>query len=300
MVALAPVAVLDAPSNLGLRPPGKGLVPGCYKLPWALRGRGLLERIGAMDAQSVVPPRYAPTWKKGEGDRNAVALAQYSRRLADRVESLVREGQRLLVLGGDCSILVGETLALRRLGRYGLMFLDAHSDFRHPGLAPPIVSAAGEDLAIVTGRGDARLVDLEGRRPYVRDEDVHLVGVRDSDPAHPQLGRLGIHATTAVELGRIGADAAASRALATVDRSARGFWVHFDVDVVDASEISAVDSPAGPGPSLALLGRFLRRVVAAPGFVGMDLTIYDPDLDPDGTEAQRLVDCLAFAFPRSA
>lgn len=40
--------VLDAPSNLGLRPPAPGTVPGCYKLAGALRE----QRIGM-----GVPPR---------------------------------------------------------------------------------------------------------------------------------------------------------------------------------------------------------------------------------------------------
>jgi hypothetical protein len=32
-----PVAVIDAPSNLGLRPPEDGVSPGVYKLAGALR-----------------------------------------------------------------------------------------------------------------------------------------------------------------------------------------------------------------------------------------------------------------------
>ena len=47
---------------------------------------------------------------------------------------------------------------MRRLGaeiegRIGLVFIDGHSDFRHPGNAPYVGAAAGEDLALVTGRG---------------------------------------------------------------------------------------------------------------------------------------------------
>jgi arginase len=72
-------------------------------------------------------------------------------------------------------------LALKRTGRYGLVFIDAHSDFRHPGNSPEIGAAAGEDLAIVTGRGDHRLINLEGMGPYVQEEDVHIVGVRSND-----------------------------------------------------------------------------------------------------------------------
>jgi arginase len=77
-----------------------------------------------------------------------------------------------IVLGGDCSILLGATLALRRRGRHGVAFLDGHSDFRHPGNSPAVGSAAGEDLALVTGRGQPDVNDLEDRSPYVRDGDV--------------------------------------------------------------------------------------------------------------------------------
>ena len=161
------LVVFDAPSNLGLRPPEDGAVPGCYKLPWALRDRKLLGLIGADDGGSLIPPRYRAQWTPGEGDRNAEAIAAFSVDLANRLGTVIESGRQAVVLGGDCSILVGNMLALKRRGRYGLVFLDAHSDFRHPGNAPAIGAAAGEDLAIVTGRGDARLTDLEGFGPYV-------------------------------------------------------------------------------------------------------------------------------------
>ena len=56
--------------------------------------------------------------------------------------------------------------------------IERQSDFRHPGNAG---AAAGEDLAIVTGRGDARLINLENLGPYIRDEDIHIIGVRADD-----------------------------------------------------------------------------------------------------------------------
>jgi hypothetical protein len=51
------ISILDAPSKLGLRPPEVGSVPGCYKMPWALRDRGLVALLKAEDAGSLVPPR---------------------------------------------------------------------------------------------------------------------------------------------------------------------------------------------------------------------------------------------------
>ena len=81
---MRPITVLDAPSNLGLRAPAPGLVPGCYKLAGALRDQHLLQRLGARDGGVVVPPRYdIRDWRPGQGVLNADALARYTRRLAD-------------------------------------------------------------------------------------------------------------------------------------------------------------------------------------------------------------------------
>lgn len=196
------------------------------------------------------------------------------------------------MLGGDCSILIGNTLALKRRGRYGLVFLDAHSDFRHPQNAPAIGAAAGEDLAIVTGRGDPRLINLQEQGPYVRDEDVVLLGVRDGDECLPELVRLGFDVITSGQLAEIGVEAAATRALARVTQATRGFWVHLDLDVVDASEMPAVDCPEPHGLSFATLTALLKLLLGSAACAGLELTIYDPDLDPHGHYADRIVACL--------
>ena len=296
MSATRKLAILDAPSNLGLRPPQEGTPPGCYKAPWALRDRGLVQALGAEDAGSVVPPRYTATWKPGDGDRNAAAIARYSAQLADRVGSLLGRGAFPVVLGGDCSILIGNMLALRRRGRYGLVFLDGHSDFRHPGNAEAIGAAAGEDLAIVTGRGDPRLIALERLGPYVREEDVHVIGVRAEDEYLDELPEVGIAVTTSIETRALGSQRTAEAALATVASRTDGFWIHFDVDVIDASEMPAADCPEPDGLSSAALTGLLRTLIASAQCVGMELTIFDPDLDADGTAATRLVSCLTSAF----
>ena len=146
------IAVLDAPSNLGLRPPTGTSVPGCGKAPGALRDQGLLSRLGARDAGCVTPPRYDPgDWRPGDGVCHAQEIAWYSRRLADRIGALVDAGEFPLVLGGDCSILLGSALTMARMRArdelpYGLVYIDGHSDFRHPGNASYVGAAAGEDL----------------------------------------------------------------------------------------------------------------------------------------------------------
>tara|TARA_R110002012_G_scaffold7675_25_gene35738 strand:- start:2423 stop:3322 length:900 start_codon:yes stop_codon:yes gene_type:complete len=289
------VIVLDAPSNLGLSPPEDGVVPGCYKLPWALRDRGLLEAIDADDGGSLVPPRYCSQWAPGDGDRNAEEIASYSVQLADRLQPIIRMHRKILVLGGDCSILLGTMLALKRRGRYGLVFLDAHGDFRHPGNSPEIRAAAGEDLAIVTGHGDARLINLDGVGPYVRHEDVHVVGVRSSDEYLDELATRQISVTTSQDVVERGAEVIDS-VLETAIAHTDGFWIHLDLDVIDSSEMPAVDCPEPEGPSFAVITEILRKLLSSPKCVGMEVTIYDPDLDPTGACADRIVACLTAAF----
>ena len=111
------IAVLDAPSNLGLRPPTATSVPGCAKAPGALRDHGLLRRLNARDAGCLTPPRYDPgDWRPGDGVCHAPEISAYSRKLADRIGAILDLGEFPVVLGGDCSIVLGSALAMHRLG----------------------------------------------------------------------------------------------------------------------------------------------------------------------------------------
>ncbi|MEV3870273.1 arginase family protein [Streptomyces sp. NPDC049906] len=290
--------VIDAPSNLGLRPPVPGAVPGCYKLAGALRDRGFVERLGAVDGGVVVPPRYdRGAWQEGDGVFNAAALAGYTIRLADRIGRHLASGDLPVVLGGDCSIQLGASLALRRAGRYGLVAIDGSADFRHPGNSDRIGAAGGEELALGTGRGQDDLTDLEGLRPYLRDEDVRLFGIRDEDEDRAELAALHIPVATVGEIRQRGAaDLARAAERSFASDVHRGFWVHLDADVLDPSVMPAVDSPDPHGLLPREVSELLRPLLASPRCAGLNVTIYDPDLDPDGTAGDLLTDLVVDAF----
>jgi arginase len=290
------LAVIDAPSNLGLRPPGDDCVPGVYKLPGALRDAGVVRRLDALDRGVVVPPRYHGAWD-GAHTRNEAAIAGYTPRLAERVERSLAANERPLVLGGDCSVLLGAALALRRRGRYGLVFVDGHSDFRHAGNSDAVRSAAGEDLALVTGRGAPVLTDIDGLTPYVRVEDVTLLGVRDDDPDLAELRSLDAHVVEAGAIGRLTSDEVVTDVAARLSaQPVDGFWVHLDADVADPEVFPAVDSPAPGGLRLDALTAILTGLAALPAMAGLDVTILDPDLDPDGRQARALAGVLEAAL----
>ena len=291
------IAVLDAPSNLGLRPPTATSVPGCAKAPGALRDHALVTRLGARDAGCLTPPRFDPgDWQPGDGVCQAADIARFSTRLADRIGAIVAEGEFPLVLGGDCSVLLGSALAMRRLGedrggRIGLVYIDAHSDFRHPGNAPVVGAAAGEALALATGRGQAELAAIEQRRPYVRDSDVVIVGMRQTDEYRMDLQAGGFAMRSAPDVRTHGAARTAQWARGQL-AECLGFWVHLDVDVLDPSVMPAVDAPAPGGIAYPELELLLRGLVGSPECVGLELTVFDPDFDVEGVYAQDLVNTL--------
>lgn len=288
------VAVLDAPSNLGLRPPARGAVPGVYKLPWALRHHGLIERLGAIDAGAVVPPRYLSQWTPGIV-RNEQAIAAYAHALAKRLAELRQRSFFPLVLGGDCSIILGNLLALRQEGRFGLAYIDGHSDFRHPGNSDRVGAAAGEDLALLAGRGHA-LARLDPRGPLVRDDDVVAIGMRANDDYVAEMRSAGIQVFDVDDL-RKDLDQALGKIVGLLERDRLdGFWLHLDVDVLDAEIMPAVDSPDPGGLTWDELDGVLQALVGTSKITGMEVTIFDPDLDPDGCLAADITGHLTNAF----
>jgi arginase len=266
-----------------------------------LREQRLVQRLGAYEGGVVVPPRYdRGGWREGDGVFNAEAIAAYTRKLADRIEHHVRAGDFPVVLGGDCSIQLGASLALRRIGRYGLAVIDGSADFRHPGNSDRIGAAGGEELAIGTGRGQRDLTDLERLRPYVKDEDARVLGIRDYDEERAELNELKIMNATVGEIRKWGAQELAGAVRQSLEAPVtEGFWVHLDADVLDPSVMPAVDSPDHGGLLPDELAALLRTLVGSERCVGFNLTIYDPDLDPDGSCAALLVELLERAFAHS-
>lgn len=284
-------AILEAPSILGLRP------TGVERLPEALLAKGLATRTHSRHAGRIVPDAPYSSWRDPQTlTLNARAIANYSLKLADAVGELLDSKEFPIVLGGDCSIVLGPALAMRRRGRYGLLFIDGHADFYQPE-ANPNGEAASMDLAFVTGRGPAVVTKLDGHSPLVRDEDVFVFGYRDADeqtqygsqPLPPSLRAFDL-----ATIRKLGIEAAAKEAVSHVSRSElAGFWIHVDADSLDDAIMPAVDYRLEGGLSIHELQTILCVALASGRAVGFEITIYNPALDPKGTAGAALTDLLA-------
>ena len=283
--------IVEAPSVLGLFP------KGVETLPEALLAAGLAERLGARRAGRVEPPPYEPERDAETMLLNPRGIVEYSVALADAVGAVVGRGEFPVVLGGDCSILLGNLLALRRRGRYGLLFLDGHADFYQPE-AEPNGEAASMDLALATGRGPAVVTDIEGRCPLVRDEDVVVFGRRDAADAEAhgsqRIEDTAIAMTDLAAVRAAGIEVAAASAVERLSKTELdGVWIHLDADVLDDALMPAVDYRIPDGLSWDELAAVLRAFVSSGRAVGINVTIFNPKLDGDGSIARTFTEALA-------
>ena len=290
-------AVLQAPSTLGLES------DGVDELAERLIELGLARDIGARIAArlSVPPKQSAPDPETGV--LNAQAIAAWSPRLADAVGAVFDAGEFPVVLGGDCTIVLGSMLACRRRGRYGLLFIDGNADFFQPD-AEPHGEGASMDLAFVTGHGPKLLTDLEGRAPIVRPEDTVAFAYRDHDDQKEYGSQPLPSDLKAIDLPAVrerGIEVAARDAVAHLTRAGLdGFFIHVDADCLDDAVMPAVDFRLPGGLSPEELRHTLEIALASGKAVGLEVAIYNPRLDRDGRAGRALADVLIEALSAPA
>ncbi|MDW0179480.1 MAG: arginase family protein [Nitrososphaeraceae archaeon] len=285
-------SVIDAPSILGLRPTGVEL------LPKALRAAGLLERLNAQYC-GIVAPSSPYNHSRDEETKllNAEVIKEYSLKLAETVKRQLHKNKFPIVIGGDCNILIGNLLALRRLGRYGLFFIDGHSDFYLPEESPT-GEVADMDLAIVSGHGPDILSNLDHLKPLVKEQDIVVFGYRDSAQS-AQYGCQDIKKTTminAVELvdvKKLGLKNTATLGIQTLLKNElSGFWIHLDADVLDDSIMPAVDYRLPDGITFPELSNLLKLLLLSKKAMGISVTIFNPTLDKDGSITRNFVSSI--------
>jgi arginase len=295
------IALIKAPSNLGLRPPAPGKEPGAWQAPEALARAGMDEALRPERVVELPRPRYDFGEQPGTRLRNGQSVRRFNEELAGDVERALRDGLFPIVVGGDCSILLGALAGARRVGELALVHIDGHSDFRHPGNYDPtatLSAIAGMDLALVTGRGEALMTDWDGRPgSLVPEEQVVQIGERESrDPdwAWRDVLETAITQIDVFWAREQGMPAVLERAFATLDRTPElPFWTHLDVDVLDQIVMPAVDSPGSPGLDYDEVATLLRGFLSSPRCLGLNVTIFDPDLDSEGVYATRLARMLS-------
>jgi arginase len=285
-----PISILSFNSNLGLIEPSPGAEPGVKKLPESLRKSGFFDLINPQEVIQLEPPPYS-MWLDPVSDmRNTDSIAAYAKMQVPILQDVVSRKNFALVLGGDCSILIGNALALKKQGDYKLFFIDGHTDFMWPALSSTH-GVAGMDLAIVTGHGHEKLSNIDGYRPYFRENDTWCVGNREYHPDYvAAIENTSIHYYDLHTLRKSGIGSCIDSFFENLSaHQPDGFWIHLDVDVLDPLIMPAVDSPDPGGLNYPELISLLDPLLSHPYCTGMEITILDPDRDPDGKIVREFV-----------
>lgn len=295
-------AIVEAPSALGHVPEHLGV----ERAPEVLLGAGLADGLAARQAGRVEAAGYSAERDSGTHIMNPQAIRDYSPLLADAVTAVLDAGEFPVVLGGDCSIVLGTMLALRRRGRYGLLYIDGDADFYQPEVNPLGGAASASDLAFATGSGPDVVTDIEGRRPLVRVEDVVVFACRDAaDRERRGCQPLpeGLLVIDRDQVRRVGAAAAARDAVRYLRREGGpedGFWIHLDADVFDETIMQAVDDPRPGGLAWDEVVSALSIAVTSGHAAGLQVAIYNPDIDAGGSNGRGLAATVRKALTASA
>ncbi len=292
------VALLGAPLESEARAEGVNLAPR------ALRAAGLVAALETahMAVEEHDDLEIAVTDPRRDPDTGVIALEQVlaaSELIDHTIASLLDEKRPLLVLGGCCGVLVGIAAAVQRFyDRVGLAFVDGHYDYYDGATSPTGGALADMELRVLTGKAPPALTLPGARHPLVEPRDVWILGARDAwemreaQAPNPQAELPEAHHIDDAGVRRHGPARVGAYAARALTRDPGHYWLHVDLDVLSNHAFPGVDFPLPGGLSWDELRRLLVPLAAAPGFLGMDVTIYDPTLDPEQISARAIVGLL--------
>lgn len=282
--------IFEFPFNLGLKKTEHDIEPGVKFLPAWLRKHGFYDLLKPKQVYTLEPPAYSMELDKESGVRNAEKIITYAKQQATLLLEHFNETGFNVIIGGDCSILIGNTIALKKIGEFGLFYLDGHTDFMFPELSESR-GAAGMDLAIVTGHGHKKLTNINNLEPYIQEKNVWCVGNREYDTEYVEpILNTKINYYDLGTLREIGIDICINEFLKMVsDNKLDGFFIHLDLDVLNDDIMPAVDSRKRDGLSYEELNWILDGLLKSPKAKGIEITILDPSLDKEGKYTKEFV-----------
>ena len=289
------IALIGAPSSAA------GFAPGTEKAPAALRAAGLVERLQNAGFEVTdygdCPPRLFADDEEHRRARNLPAIVAGLNDLKTHAEVAVKSGAVVLVLSGDCAQSIGLLTGARRYYKHiNLLWFDRDADLNTPATTPS-GRIDGMVVAHIIGKGAPELVRFWGEPPLVREPDVTLFGIERLDPPEDEfLSKSPLRHVAASEIQSKGASAAANEALAHLHADAREFVLHLDLDVIAQEEFRAVNVPGSGGLRFDEVRSALIEFIRHKNLLALDIAQYNPDKDPDGSGAKKIVDLLVEAL----
>jgi len=285
------IRLIGVPTN------SAGRKNGVARAPQALRQAGLVEALSqhcdVYDAGDVEFLEPEPKRQNGIIGYDSLVSMVYSVRSS--VKDALEKNRFPLVVGGDCPILLGCLAATRDVyHNCGLFFVDGHEDAYPPEISPT-GEAADMELGFALGMNtDSLSSELSSLFPLVEKKNVCLLGPHDKKTIQDYGIESLIKQITTYDDASIqnqNVDALIKNQIAKMRTLVNRWWLHVDFDVLDNDSMPAVDYPQPGGLSWNTLERLTIPLLSG-ACTGLNVTIYNPDLDPAAKHAKQIIKYL--------
>jgi arginase len=265
----------------------------------ALRDAGLEAAFGEREVgrTDFGLPSANPARAAGSGLMNEAALLALVDALREHVGAALAAVRFPIVYGGECSVLLGAVSGLRdHHGRAGLVFVDGHEDTTPLDVSPD-GEAANMEVGLLLGvTGQLAPAPLRRHLPALEPAALAMLGPRDHALRRTlNLASLADRGVLLRGCEAIAADPAgvAREAVEHVCHTAPAWWLHTDLDVLAQDVFTAGrvpdDEDEPGGLDWSQLTELTLAALACGGCAGWSIAIYDPEQDPDGADAKRIV-----------
>jgi arginase len=280
--------VLGVPLRTG------SLYPGSEDDARAYRDAQLLARLHAvgctaLDDGDVAIPSYLPhhtippirSWPGPRIAWNCVG---------ERIESYLRQpGHVPLLIGCDCSVVVGTTQALMRASSENVHVLYVDGDFDDAAPDPErCQSAAALAVWLLTHDSPFRT------GPSLKPSQVTVIGASTPSAASDEAS---VRCLSLADVRRSGPGEAARRALSAVPPSA-SILLHLDIDVLRDADMPAAYFPHAEGLSWSEAQELLGGLLGDPRIRIVEVSEYATLRDLDRRCVDKLIDVLAEGLKR--
>lgn len=259
----APVGLVGAPLAAGSVTPGRcDLAPDLLRTTLRRIGRYNVETRGELSARIR---------DYGDVRIDGLTIEQATGPIRDAVASSVSAHALTLLIGGNNAVTRPGVHGLGLpLDTVGLVTLDAHLDMR--------------DLGRGLGNGNPVRALIEDGLPGANIVQIGLAPFANSKAMHEDALAAGNMLVTLAEAEKLGADEFVAQALDRL-RHCDAIVVDCDIDVVDRSQFPAAPGARPEGMCLATFLDAARLLAAEPKVRVIDLTEWDPPLDPTDLSA---------------
>jgi arginase family enzyme len=270
-----PIGLVGAPLAVGSVTTG-----GCDKAPKRLRET--LKRIGRYDVE-IGRSIFTPVRDRGDVELDGMTIEQATDPIKEAVAASLADHSLTLIAGGNNAITRPAVLASGLpLDKVGLITLDAHFDMR--------------ELDQGLSNGNPVRALMNDGLPGKNIAQVGIASFANTEKMHRDAIAAGNLVVSMEEVRRDGIRAAVGRA---IDHVAKCKWVFVDcdIDVIDRAQMPGAPGARPGGMHVVDFFWAVRHLASHHSVRAIDLTEWDPPLDPTDlsalTAARWVAECVA-------